>query len=278
MMPETITFFHMKPILLPLLVAAAAALSLTSCQTKKGTDTADMVALDYPFDEHGNYIEAKAQKLPKSTSKPVTTAMNTPPPAMKQPAPLPDTNYAPMQDVVPPPPPNVASNNAMPPRPPAATGGSTSSGTSKPRPPVADSGSSGSSSHGGKPKPKSSSSSSYTVVKGDTLSEIASKSGTSVAAIRNANGLSNTNLIRVGQKLKLPSGSKSIPSASSSKPKSGSTKSSGTSSKSGGSYTVKPGDSLWEIAHKNKTSVDAIKRANGLKSDALKPGQKLTLP
>ena len=265
----------MKPNLLPLVFAAFAAISFTSCQTKKGGDTADMVALDYPFDEHGNYIESKAQKLPKSTSKPVTMASNTPPPTSRQPAPLPDTNYAPMQDVVPPPP-SVAANNSLPPRPPAATGSSTSSGTTKPRPQVSGTGSSSSS---GKSKPKTGSTTSYTVVRGDTLSEIASKNGTTVAAIRSTNGLSNTNLIRVGQKLKLPSGSKAVATSSKSKPGSTkSTKSTGTTSKSGGSYTVKSGDSLWEIAHKNKTSVDALKRANGLKSDALKPGQKLTLP
>ena len=49
----------------------------------------------------------------------------------------------------------------------------------------------------------------YTVKSGDTLSEIAKKYGTTVNAIASANGISNPNLISVGQKLKINSGAKS---------------------------------------------------------------------
>ena len=42
-------------------------------------------------------------------------------------------------------------------------------------------------------------------------------------------------------------------------------------------HTVKSGDSLSVIAAKYKTTVDAIKKANGLKSDLIKPGQKLVI-
>ena len=44
------------------------------------------------------------------------------------------------------------------------------------------------------------------------------------------------------------------------------------------SYVVKEGDSFWKIAHNHKVSVDAIKKANQLHSDLLKPGQKITIP
>ena len=44
----------------------------------------------------------------------------------------------------------------------------------------------------------------YTVVKGDTLSEIAVKYGTTVDTLVELNGISNPNLIVVGQKIKLP--------------------------------------------------------------------------
>jgi len=40
-------------------------------------------------------------------------------------------------------------------------------------------------------------------------------------------------------------------------------------------YTVKKGDNLGSIAKRNKTTVKAIMSKNGLKSSALKPGQKL---
>lgn len=46
----------------------------------------------------------------------------------------------------------------------------------------------------------------YTVVRGDTLSAIAKRYGTTVQAIAEANGIDKPNLIRVGQKLKIPIG------------------------------------------------------------------------
>lgn len=43
-------------------------------------------------------------------------------------------------------------------------------------------------------------------------------------------------------------------------------------------YTVKKGDMLGAIARRNGTSVKALKRANGLKSDLIHINQKLTIP
>lgn len=42
--------------------------------------------------------------------------------------------------------------------------------------------------------------------------------------------------------------------------------------------TIRPGDSLWNLAQRHGTTVAAIKQANGLVSDALRPGDTLTLP
>lgn len=44
----------------------------------------------------------------------------------------------------------------------------------------------------------------YTVKRGDTLSAIARKYGTTVGALASANGIQNVNLIRVGQVLQIP--------------------------------------------------------------------------
>ena len=43
-------------------------------------------------------------------------------------------------------------------------------------------------------------------------------------------------------------------------------------------HSVQPGDTLWNISKKyNGISVEDIKKKNKLKSDALKPGQKLVI-
>lgn len=42
-------------------------------------------------------------------------------------------------------------------------------------------------------------------------------------------------------------------------------------------HLVQPGDTLWNISRKRNVSVEQIRRLNGLKSDALKPGQKIVL-
>src|SRR5690606_28378198 len=53
--------------------------------------------------------------------------------------------------------------------------------------------------------------STYTVVRGDTLGRIAARFGTTVSAIASANGITNINLIFVGQVLQIPGGSTTPP-------------------------------------------------------------------
>jgi LysM repeat protein len=50
----------------------------------------------------------------------------------------------------------------------------------------------------------------YTVKPGDTLTRIARQNGTTISAIRNANGMKTTR-VNVGQKLKIPASAKSAP-------------------------------------------------------------------
>src|SRR5512138_2183842 len=51
-----------------------------------------------------------------------------------------------------------------------------------------------------------------------------------------------------------------------------------TGTASAASYKVRKGDSLDRIAKKRHVSIEALREANGLDSDALKPGMRLTIP
>ena len=43
-------------------------------------------------------------------------------------------------------------------------------------------------------------------------------------------------------------------------------------------HRVRPGDTLWEIARRYRTTVDTLKRSNNLRSSRIKPGQRLKVP
>ena len=94
----------------------------------------------------------------------------------------------------------------------------------------------------------------YTVKKGDSLYSIATKYNTSVTSIKNLNNLTSNNL-QIGQSLKIPQTNITTPKT----------------------YTVVKGDSLYSIAKKFGTTVDAIKRKNNLSSNTLTIGQKLNI-
>jgi len=109
---------------------------------------------------------------------------------------------------------------------------------------------------------------SYKVKSGDYLGKIASRYGVTVNQIKSWNNLRSNN-IQIGQTLYIYQNGSGPASSSSSK---------STSSKPV-IYTVKSGDSLIKIARLYPgVSVDKIKAANGLKSDAIRAGQKLTIP
>src|SRR5699024_5064109 len=112
--------------------------------------------------------------------------------------------------------------------------------------------------------PAPSTGSTYTVKSGDTLSHIARKYKTSVSELKKLNHL-KSDLIYVGQKLK-------VNGSSSSKPE---TKPTTPAPSTGSTYTVKSGDTLSHIAVKYGTSVSDLKKLNNLKSDLIYVGQKL---
>ncbi|MED3603260.1 peptidoglycan endopeptidase LytE [Bacillus subtilis] len=107
------------------------------------------------------------------------------------------------------------------------------------------------------------SSSTYKVKSGDSLWKISKKYGMTINELKKLNGL-KSDLLRVGQVLKLK-GSTSSSSSSSSK----------VSSSSTSTYKVKSGDSLSKIASKYGTTVSKLKSLNGLKSDVIYVNQVL---
>ena len=107
----------------------------------------------------------------------------------------------------------------------------------------------------------------YKVQRGDSLSAIAHKYGTSIEAIKRTNKLTS-NSLSVGQVITIPGGiSSPIPVPVVSNPVETETI----------THTVEKGDYLGKIASTYKVSVAEIKRENSLKSDTLKLGQKLRI-
>ncbi len=93
----------------------------------------------------------------------------------------------------------------------------------------------------------------YTVVLGDTLSEIALNYGTSVDQIMEVNGLSDT-MIYVNQVLNIPLPVNLV------------------------EYVVVAGDNLWDISNKYGTTVEKLMLYNNLDSIVLQIGQVLFVP
>ena len=95
----------------------------------------------------------------------------------------------------------------------------------------------------------------YTVVAGDTLYSIANRYGTTVYELKLLNNLTS-DLLRIGQQLLIP---EYMPNGNQ-------------------VYVVKAGDTLYSIANRYGTTVNAIKNLNGLNSDLLTIGMELLIP
>lgn len=97
----------------------------------------------------------------------------------------------------------------------------------------------------------------YIVKAGDTLYSLAQKYCTTIDAIMHASGIISSYL-SIGQHLVIPNEC--------------------DNTNSGRTYIVQPGDTLYSLARRYGSTVDAIMRANGLTSIFLKVGQLLTIP
>ena len=108
----------------------------------------------------------------------------------------------------------------------------------------------------------------YIVQRNDTLWDIATGFSVSVDSLCAANGLSRRDVIRPGQRLNIPDGASTYTAPTRQQ----------SSRKSGSTHTVRAGDTLSDIASDYNVSVNALKRANGLRSSRIYPGKELRIP
>ena len=109
----------------------------------------------------------------------------------------------------------------------------------------------------------------YRIRSGDTLSHLARRFGTSIGALRRANGWGRRSMLYPGQKIKIPAGRKST-SRSVAKVK----------ARAGEKvYRVRSGDSLYSISKKFGVSVSTLKKRNRLGGRSLiRAGKTLVIP
>lgn len=117
----------------------------------------------------------------------------------------------------------------------------------------------------------------YIVQRGDYLAKISKRYNIKVDAIKNLNNLKG-DVIKIGQKLKLPGkveiGEQKEPAKASSKPAKAFAPYTGATKE----YVVKSGDTLGAIAYGNGINIRQLKQLNNLNGDMLKIGQKLKVP
>lgn len=119
----------------------------------------------------------------------------------------------------------------------------------------------------------------YRVKSGDYLGKIAGRYRVSVSQIKKWNGLRSNNL-RIGQKLVIYSGRAASYNEPASKSTSSAPKGNSAAGAKGHSlYTVKEGDSFYQIARNYPgVSAENIMDYNGLSSSSIKPGMTIKIP
>lgn len=131
----------------------------------------------------------------------------------------------------------------------------------------------------------------YTVQAGDNLIKIARKFGVKVNDLCEVNGISRSQILKVGQVLQIPGekggsaptetvATKEVNASISSVVQPASTQPTTTAAPASGTqnYTVQAGDSYWKLARRFNSSVEELMSMNGTSSDKLKIGQTIVVP
>jgi murein DD-endopeptidase MepM/ murein hydrolase activator NlpD len=109
-----------------------------------------------------------------------------------------------------------------------------------------------------------------TIQPGQTLWQLARAHDTTVAAIAAANGLDPNMTLRIGQLVSIP-GRYGLPTPALASDPDGPD----VGGPAQATVVVGPGDSLWQIARRHGTTVNALMALNGLRNDRLQVGQSL---
>jgi len=125
--------------------------------------------------------------------------------------------------------------------------------------------------------PSASAAGRYTIVKGDTISRIASRLGVSTQSILSANGLSASTIIYPGQSLSIPGSAAPVAAAPVAAVPVASVAPAPVAK--AGSYVIQKGDTISRIASRFGVTTQAILSANGLSlSSVIYSGRTLVIP
>jgi LysM repeat protein len=116
----------------------------------------------------------------------------------------------------------------------------------------------------------------YIVQSGDTLLRIANRFGVTTQQVMSFNSISNPNLIRVGQRLLIPTSTDAV--APTTQPAPAPT-ASPSPTEATTSYTVVSGDTLFSIARRFRVTVSALAELNSItNANLIRVGQRLQVP
>jgi LysM repeat protein len=121
----------------------------------------------------------------------------------------------------------------------------------------------------------------HVIQSGDTLSSVARKSGVSLSALLKANPEVTPERLRIGQEIRIPSGSgtTAAPAVATPKPEPVETPSAPVATSSSGTYEVQSGDTPYGIARRHSISVESLLRENNISNpQSLQVGMKLRIP
>ncbi|HEX5521233.1 MAG TPA: LysM peptidoglycan-binding domain-containing protein, partial [Longimicrobiaceae bacterium] len=125
---------------------------------------------------------------------------------------------------------------------------------------------------------------------GETLWGLARRYDVSVAELQAANAMKGSSTIVPGRTLRVPR-AETVVAAAEAEPAKAAAKGGGGQGKSASTerreaarkaepvrHTVQSGETLWGLARRYGSTIDAIRAANGMQSGVIRPGQTLTIP